>query len=185
VSLLKAIAVSAMWVISSAAFAADVYVCEKNGRKEFSQLPCGDNAVILKTEGEPNSLKISMPMKPKEVAALCQLVIKAKDMAVKNQKNNYERAQRNYNRHNYNYNYNNNSGGGRDTPQAYVLSHIANLEQIAEKSPPLYQLIKGLASNVYYQGYEDSPIYEAERAAALTNCKDNLNERMEYAQRYE
>jgi len=66
-----------------------------------------------------------------------------------------------------------------------VLSHIANLEQIAEKSPPLYQLIKGLASNVYYQGYEDSPIYEAERAAALTNCKDNLNERMEYAQRYE
>jgi len=185
VSLLKGIAVSVMWVISSAAFAADVYVCEKNGRKEFSQLPCGDNAVILKTDGEPNSLKISMPMKPKEVAALCKLVIKAKDMAVKTQKNNYARAQRNYNRHNYNYNYDYDSSNSRNTPQAYVLSHIANLEQIAEKSPPLYRLIKDLVSNVYYQGYEESPIYEAERAAALTNCKNNLNERMEYSKQYE
>ncbi len=43
--------------MANTVLAADVYVCEKNGRKEFSQLPCGENAVILKTEGEPTNLK--------------------------------------------------------------------------------------------------------------------------------
>jgi hypothetical protein len=36
-------------LMTGSVFAADVYVCEKNGRKEFSQLPCGDNAVVLQT----------------------------------------------------------------------------------------------------------------------------------------
>ena len=47
-----------VYTMANTVFAADVYVCEKNGRKEFSQLPCGENAVILKTEGDPANLKI-------------------------------------------------------------------------------------------------------------------------------
>lgn len=188
-SLLKGIAVSVMWVISSTAFAADVYVCEKNGRKEFSQLPCGDNAVILKTEGDPNSFSISIPMKPKEIDALCRLVIRAKDISLKSQRKyippirNYNR--RNYNRRNYNYDYNYNynyesanTRSNRNTPETYVLSHISNLEQIATKSPSLYQTIKSLVSHVEYHGYEESPIYESERAAALSNCQESLSGQM-------
>lgn len=177
----KVLALLAVSIIANSALAADVYVCEKNGRKEFSQLPCGDNAVILKTEGDPANLKISVPMKQKEVSALCKLVIKAKDRSVQPRKT-YPRY--NHSR-SYNYDYNYDSGNARaNDPQAYVLSHIANLEQIAKQSPPLYEMIKGLTYNIYYNGYEESPIYQAERAAALANCENNVSQRIEYMDRY-
>ncbi len=182
-SLMKAVGVLALMSWANAALAADVYVCEKNGRKEFSQLPCGDNAVILKTEGDPTNLKISVPMKQKEVSALCKLVIKAKDRSVQPQKR-YPR----YNRgrsYNYNNNYNDDynygsSNSGRDNPETYVLSHIANLEKIAAQSPQLYEMVKSLTSSIYYQGYDESPLYQAERAAALSNCESNVSQRIEY-----
>jgi hypothetical protein len=126
-------------LVTTPVFAADVYVCEKNGRKEFSQLPCGDNAVVLQTEGEPSSLKLSIPFKPKQITALCKLVIKAKDRSVQSQKEPSHSSSYNYNR-NYNYNsqayryqqmqqqqrhYDNSS---RRTPESYVLGKIENLE---------------------------------------------------------
>ena len=179
----KGLALFALCATANIALAADVYVCDKNGRKEFSQLPCGDNAVILKSEGEPTNLKISVPMKQKEVSALCRLVIKAKDRSVQPRKT-YPR----YNRgrsYNYNHDSNYDSVNTRaNDPQAYVLSHIANLEQIATQSPPLYEMIKSLTYNIYYSGYEESPIYQAERAAALTNCENNVSQRIEYMDRY-
>ncbi len=181
--LMKAVGVLAIMMFTDAALAADVYVCEKNGRKEFSQLPCGDKAVILKTEGDPTNLKISVPMKQKEVSALCKLVIKAKDRSVQPQKRypRYNRG-RSYN-YNDNYSYDS-SDNSRNNPQTYVLSHISNLEQIASQSPQLYEMVKNLTSSVYYQGYEESPIYQAERAAALSNCESNVSQRIEYMDRY-
>ena len=156
-------------LMTSSVFAADVYVCEKNGRKEFSQLPCGDNAVILQTEGEPSSLKLSIPFKPKQITALCKLVIKAKDKAVQEQKVPPRSSNYNYNR-NYNYNsqayryqqmqeqqrrYDNNS---RTSPEAYVLGKIENLEVIAQNSPSTYDFLKQLTRYVDYNGYEESPM---------------------------
>ena len=177
----KGLPLLALCVIAKTALAADVYVCEKNGRKEFSQLPCGDNAVILKSDGEPTNLKISVPMKQKEVSDLCKLVIKAKDRSVQPKKT-YSR----YNRsRSYNYDSSYDSGNTRtNDAQSYVLSHIANLEQVAKQSPRLYEMIKGLTYNMYYHGYEESPIYEAERAAALTSCENNVSQRIEYMDRY-
>lgn len=187
-SLIKAVAVLALMSVADATLAADVYVCEKNGRKEFSQLPCGDNAVVLKTEGDPANLKISVPMKQKEVSALCKLVIKAKDQTVKPQAKSYPRYDPYYNRRsNYRYNRNHsyyddyelNASSRRVNPQEYLLSHIANLEQIARESTQLYKMIKSLINDSDYQGYETSPIYEAERAAALADCERNVSDRID------
>ena len=178
-------------LVTTSVFAADVYVCEKNGRKEFSQLPCGDNAVVLQTEGEPSSLKLSIPFKPKQITALCKLVIKAKDRAVQTQKVPSRSSSYNYNR-NYNYNtqayryrqmqeqqrrYDNNL---RNTPEAYVLGKIENLEAIAQNSPSSYQLLKELTRYISYNGYEESPMYESERIAAQSDCEDRINKRMRY-----
>lgn len=90
-------------VVGSHVLAADVYVCEKNGRKEFSQLPCGENAVVLQTEGEPSSLKLSIPFKAKQITALCSLVIKAKDRAVQSRKTVNSSSYSNYNSQAYRY----------------------------------------------------------------------------------
>ena len=178
-------------LMTSSVFAADVYVCEKNGRKEFSQLPCGDNAVILQTEGEPSSLKLSIPFKPKQITALCKLVIKAKDKAVQEQKVPPRSSNYNYNR-NYNYNsqayryqqmqeqqrrYDNNS---HTSPEAYVLGKIENLEVIAQNSPSTYDFLKQLTRYVDYNGYEESPMYESERIVAVSKCEDRISERMRY-----
>lgn len=177
-------------VVSGSVLAADVYVCEKNGRKEFSQLPCGDNAVVLQTESEPSSLKLSIPFKEKQITALCSLVIKAKDREAQSQKSVSSSAYSTsrYNRYNsqaYRYQqmrqqqayYDNKN---RENPTSYVLGKIENLELIAKNSPSVYNIIKSLTNNVYYQGYEESPIYQAERAAAQSNCEDYLSNRMRY-----
>ena len=179
-------------LMTSSVFAADVYVCEKNGRKEFSQLPCGDNAVVLQTEGEPSSLKLSIPFKPKQITALCKLVIKAKDRAVQAQKAPPRSSSYNYNR-NYNYNsqayryqqmqeqqrhYDNNTR--KSSPESYVLGKIENLELIAKNSPSTYQLLKELTHYVDYSGYEESPMYESERIVAVSKCENRISERMLY-----
>ncbi len=41
-------------------------------------------------------------------------------------------------------------------------------------------MLKELVYTINYQGYEESPIYEAERAAALASCQDILNNNMDY-----
>lgn len=179
-----------LFMISSLSFGGEVYVCEKNGRKEFSQLPCGDKAVVLQTKGEPSSLKLSIPFKPKEITAVCQLVIKAKDRAAQQNKAvnqtyaqnyRYQQRYRNYD-DDYEDGYYNPSRKESD-PQRYFLNKIENLEMIAKKSPQAYQILKGLVHSVYYQGYEESPLYEAERAAALASCENNLSNQMNYMSR--
>ena len=157
-------------MIASSSWAADAYVCEKNGRKEFSQLPCGDNAVMMKTEDDASMIKISVPITEEEITALCRLMMKAKDRELQTRK-----TQSRSRRYNYNYDYN-----SRSFAQKYVLSHIANLEQLAKQSPSLYQLIKQVSSSVYYQGYDESPMYEAERVAALSGCEDNITQMINY-----
>lgn len=182
---LHKLAIVLVSVISGNVFAADVYVCEKNGRKEFSQLPCGDNAVVLQTEGEPSSLKLSIPFKAKQITSLCSLVIKAKDRAVQSRKTVNSSSYSNYNSQAYRYQqmrrqqayYDNQNS---DNPSSYVLGKVENLESIAKNSPSAYNIIKNLTNNVYYQGYEESPIYQAERAAAQSNCEDYLHNRMDY-----
>jgi len=180
-----------MLFISGLSFAGDVYVCEKNGRKEFSQLPCGDKAVVLQTNGEPSTVKVSIPLVAKEVTSVCKLAIKSKDRAAQKQKianqayvqnyrynsQNYRYQQHQY--HNYDSDYNQ-TNRDRDDPQRYFLSKIENLEMVAKNSPLIYRMLKELVYTINYQGYEESPIYEAERAAALASCQDILNNNMDY-----
>lgn len=165
-----------MLLSTSSAWAANVYVCEKDGRKEFSQLPCGDNAVILKSDDEPNNIKLSIPIKDKEITPLCKLVIRAKDRAAQGRKNPAQYS--GYSKYNTTYHRQNNNSS--ENPQAYLLQRIENIEMIAQKSPSQYQMIKSLVYSVSYQGYEESPIYQAERAAALTQCENTVSQRSRY-----
>lgn len=158
-----------------AASAADIYVCEKDGKKEFSQLPCGSNAIIVKDKSESSVISITNPMAEKDITRLCQLVIQAKDRyAMATAFNNSRRYTRR------SYNYNSSRDNIANSPQAYVLSRIANLEQLAGKSPRTYDMVKGLVHHVSYQGYEQSPLYQAERAAAMTDCSEHVAQQLNY-----
>lgn len=165
-----------MLLTTSSAWAGNVYVCEKDGRKEFSQLPCGENAVILKSGDESNNIKLSIPIKDKEITPLCKLVIRAKDKVAQGRKNPAQYSR--YSKYNTTYHRQNNNSN--DNPQAYLLQRIENIEIIAQKSPSQYQMIKNLVYSVSYQGYEESPIYQAERAAALTECENTVSQRARY-----
>lgn len=157
------------------AYATDIYVCEKDGKKEFSQHPCGSNATIVKDNSEPSVITITNPMAEKDIARLCQLVIQAKDRyALATAFNNSRR----YTRRGYNYNYNPSRDSNTNSPQAYVLSHISNLELLAGKSPRTYDMVKNLTQHVDYQGYDQSPIYQAERAAAMTECGEHVSQEL-------
>lgn len=74
-------------MIASSSWAADVYVCEKNGRKEFSQLPCGDNAVMMKTEDDASMIKISVPITEEEITATLSLDDESQRSRTTDQKN--------------------------------------------------------------------------------------------------
>lgn len=175
-----------VWMLAGAtavAHAGDIYVCEKNGKKEFSQLPCGENATVIKDKNEPSSIKITIPMTDKDIVRLCQLVIQSKDKYAVAAPPVPTYSRRNYRYDNYrydNYRYNTTRNNNSNTPQAYFLSHITNLEQLAGQTPRLYEMLKRLPDNVSYQGYDQSPVYQAERAAAQTNCEDDVARNLGY-----
>ncbi|PTQ89573.1 hypothetical protein [Agitococcus lubricus] len=155
--------------------AADIYTCERNGKKEFSQQPCGENATIIKDKHGDASFKITIPMSANDILKLCQLVLKAKDKEVAANKP----MPRYYNNGYYDsYDRYSDTRRKRNSAQNYILSRISNLEQIAAQSPAIYDMLKNLAYDTSYQGYDETPVYQAERAAALTRCQERVSYRV-------
>lgn len=140
-----------------------IYQCEENGRKIFSQQPCGADAKMVRTSSE-RSVEMAVDMPAADIAYLCSLAMRAWERAKDEQRN--QRAS------GYGYY----GGSGRDTEstrRAFVLSHISNLERIAADEPELYEIAKSISSRAYY-GNPSDYLYDAERARYERVCVSDV-----------
>jgi hypothetical protein len=147
-------------MLGGLASAAQIYQCEENGRKVFSQEPCGSDAKVVQTSGD-RSVIMSVKMPPADINYLCSLSMRSWDRMADEQRN--RRAANSYRY------YGSSSGSSDERRRAFVLSHISNLEKLAVDDPELYDVAKSL-SNRYFSGDPSSYTYDAERARAQNNC---------------
>lgn len=151
-------------LLGSVASAAQIYQCEQNGRKVFSQEPCGSDAKVVQTAGS-RSVVMSVKMPAADINYLCSIAMRSWERMADEQRN-----QRAANSYRY---YGSSSGNSDERRRAFVLSHISNLEKIAVDDPELYDAAKYLASR-HYSGDPSSYTYDAERARAQNNCVEEM-----------
>lgn len=147
-------------VLGGAAVAGPIYQCEENGRKVFSQEPCGADAKVVQTNAE-RTVVMSLKMPQADINYLCSLAMRSWDRQAEEQRN--RRAAYSYR------SYGSSSGNSDERRRAFVLSHISNLEKLAVNDPELYDVAKSI-SNRYFGGDPASYTYDAERARAQSNC---------------
>ena len=61
---------------------AEIYTCEENGRKTFSQLPCGKDAKTVTLQNGAKKIVLDMENNPNAPEEFCNVVVGGWDMAV-------------------------------------------------------------------------------------------------------
>ncbi len=150
-----------LWAVAGLSVASTIYQCEENGRKVFSQQPCGADATEIKTAGARTvDMRAGMPYA--DIQYLCSLAMRSWEKQAIDQRN---RTSSYYGR--------SSSGSSEERRQAFVLSHIRNLEKIAADDPELYDIAKSISRRSYY-GRGDDYAYDAERARAEKACVSDV-----------
>lgn len=137
-----------------------IYQCEEDGRKVFSQQPCGANATEVKTNGA-RTVEMRTNMPGADIQYLCSLAMRSWEKQAIDQRN---RGSSYYSR---------SAQGPEERRQAFVLSHIRNLEKIAADDPELYDIARSISRRSYY-GRSGDYAYDAERARAEKACMEDV-----------
>ena len=67
--------------------AGQIYQCEENGRKVFSQQPCGTDAKIVKSSNADRTVQMSVRMPTSDVNYLCALAMRSWEKRTADQRN--------------------------------------------------------------------------------------------------
>ncbi|MDI1301840.1 MAG: DUF4124 domain-containing protein [bacterium] len=150
------------------AAAGSIYQCEENGRKVFSQQPCGADAKVVKTDTPERTVALTASISSADVGYLCSLSMRAWE------KQSEERRNAGGSYYNSYSNYRSGAANPEERRRAFVLSHIENLEKIAADDPELYEIAKSISGRGF-SGDPGSYLYDAERAKARKDCVNDVN----------
>lgn len=150
--------------MAATAQAGQIYQCEENGRKVFSQQPCGSDAKVVKSANADRTVLMAVDMSLSDVNYLCALAMRSWEKRTADQRNSSAGG----------YYYGGSSRDAEGERQAFVLSHIENLETIAADDPELYEVAKSVSRRTFY-GRSGDYTYDAERARAEKDCRTDVN----------
>ena len=123
----------ALLLLAACTAHAEIYVCDDNGKKSYSQQPCGKDAKAVTLENGPR--QITIPEQPDEsyAADFCNLALGAWDMASTSKRI-----------HNYRYN-----GASEEQIQGYLRERIANFEELSRRNPDAGIMIERVAQTLH------------------------------------
>lgn len=137
---------------------AEIYMCEINGKKTFSQQPCGDNAKAVDVQGSAN--RITLPEEFDEAAAadICRMMVRSWEVAaqMKRQGIAIDRADR--------------------RTFGYLREHIANFDEAVRRSPELFTTLQRVSSRLTADAYRNPDILPGEREVATRQCTLQVSE---------
>jgi hypothetical protein len=154
-------------VLLPTAAAGAIYQCEQNGRKIFSQQPCGADAKEVHSANADRVVALTANISAADIRYLCSLSMRAWEKQSEDRRNRSGSY------------YHSRSGNSEERRRAFVLSHISNLEIIAANDPELYDIAKSISGRSY-GGDPESYLYDAERARAQKSCSYDVNKSIEY-----
>lgn len=139
--------------------AAEIYQCEENGRKVFSQEPCGADARSVTLSGGSLS-RITIPEQFDERAAkdVCRVIIGSWDVAARLSKQRVARDQ------------------AQQRVFGYLREHIANFDEASKAEPDLFVALKGVSVMVTNMAYTNPDVMPGEQNAAVNQCASKTME---------
>lgn len=159
--------------LAAASAHAEIYVCEQDGRKSFSEHPCGQSAREVQTVIADDRIRMEVPMSEESLKQFCGVVVKAWEQARVNRSNAsvVNPRRRYYHREGETYN--------SERIRAFVYSRVRNLPEIAAEYPGLYRRIESLVSRLSPSGDLSSYLYDSERARIRQECERELVEELD------
>jgi hypothetical protein len=149
------------------AFGQEVYTCQVDGHKVFSQQPCGGKVETVKT-GDERSIRVALDMPQADIDYLCHIAMRAWDSA----------GDRNSRSDSYSYHqgyyYTRSAGQSRPAIRGFILNHVSNLGALANEDSQLYHLVSRIADSysVNSSGSNITPAeYEANRNELSAQCR--------------
>ena len=134
-------------VLASGSARAEIYACEVDGKKTFSEQPCGHDAKVVSVTGE-RKVEMRVDMPAADINYLCSRSVAAWEQYVNTQRS--RSASRTYG------DYNVSNPQDDERRRNSVLALVSNLSQIASSDPDLYAIAKATVTR--YTGPATAPI---------------------------
>lgn len=134
---------------------AEIYMCEENGRKIFSQQPCGNDAKTMTVQAAGGS--ITLPEEFDEQAALdvCKMMVKSWEVAAQMRRQRIP----------------------MDTAEqrtfGFLRERITNFDEATRRAPELFSTMRAIAQRLTNDAYRSPDIQPGEREIAIQQCARN------------
>ncbi|HET8730895.1 MAG TPA: hypothetical protein VFM34_07290 [Moraxellaceae bacterium] len=126
---------------------AEIYVCESEGKKTFSEQPCGHDAKVVAMNGE-RKIEMRIDMPAADISYLCNRSVSAWEQ--------YANTQRSRSASNTYGDFNFANPQDDERRRNGVLALISNLSQIARSDPDLYTIARATVTR--YAGPATAPL---------------------------
>lgn len=148
---------------STAAVQAEIYVCEDNGRKTYSQQPCGDNARPVTLQQSGPRITIPDQFSPRAAADICKIMLRSWEVAAQMRRQNIDmdRADKRV--------------------FEYLRESVTNFDAVVKRNPSLFTAFQQASRRVTMGAYANPNIQPGEREVASQQCTDAMVQAMERA----
>lgn len=146
--------------VSSQTTFAEIYMCEENGRKTFSQQPCGKDAKNIVVEKKAGAFALPDELDGAAAGQLCNVIVNSWDVATQMKRNRVD------------------LGEARQRVFGYVREHISNFDERLNRDPDLYRRLQTVTSRLTLDAYSSGNMSSDERQAALNACITQLQNRI-------
>lgn len=146
------VAVGLAVLVAAGIARAEIYVCEDNGKKTFSQQPCGANAKPVELQQQAGRITIPEQFDARVAADICKIVVRSWEVAAQMRRQNiaFERA--------------------NERVFGYLRERVVNFDEVVKRSPQVFTVFQQASQKVTLGAYERPNIRPGELEAAVDEC---------------
>lgn len=142
---------------------AEIYVCEDNGKKTFSQQPCGSNAKAVELQSDRPRITLPDEFDARAAHDICKVIVRSWDMAaqLRRQRIPIETAY----------------------PRvfSYLRESVSNFDDFSRTHPALFTSFQTASRQVTQGAYSMPDLQPGEREVALRECTTGVVRSLEGA----
>lgn len=135
---------------------AEIYVCEDNGKKTFSQQPCGANAKPVELQQQAGRIMLPEQFDARAAADICKIVVRSWEVAAQMSRQNiaFERA--------------------NERVFGYLRERVVNFDEVVKRNPQVFTVFQQASRNVTRGAYSRPTIRPGELEAAVDECTQTV-----------
>lgn len=131
---------------------AEIYLCEDNGRKTYSQQPCGNNSKAVALEGAKGRITISDDFTAASATDLCKMMVRSWEVAAQMKRQGVAMDQANL------------------RVFGYLREHVTNFDEVTRRQPEMFNVFRVTSARLTQDAYANPNILAGEQDLAVQQC---------------